>query len=95
MSSNPHAPPGLVSPWIERSKLLDWIGRHPEAKHQKVNNIHSFASYANNKILQAQEIAAGLEYLHSHDVVHGDLKVVSIEFDHFLGPSHLCFRITS
>ena len=34
--------------------------------------------------MQAQEIAAGLEYLHEKEIVHGDLKIVSIEFDHFL-----------
>ena len=34
--------------------------------------------------MQAQEIAAGLEYLHKNEIVHGDLKIVSIKFDHFL-----------
>ena len=34
--------------------------------------------------MQAQEIAAGLEYLHQNNIVHGDLKIVSIEYDHLL-----------
>ena len=34
--------------------------------------------------MQAQEIAAGLEYLHENDIIHGDLKIVSIKFDHLL-----------
>ena len=34
--------------------------------------------------MQAQEIAAGLAYLHEKHIVHGDLKIVSIKFDHFL-----------
>ena len=34
--------------------------------------------------MQAQEIAAGLEYLHMNKIVHGDLKIVSIQFDYFL-----------
>ena len=46
LSSHQFAPPGLVSPWIRRSKVLNWIGRHPEAKHQKVSNFQNFTSYA-------------------------------------------------
>ncbi|KAJ7490144.1 kinase-like domain-containing protein [Mycena galericulata] len=53
-------PPSLcmVSPWMEHGTVLDYLKEY---------------GYANvNRLLF--EIAQGLEYLHSHNVVHGDLR---------------------
>jgi serine/threonine protein kinase len=83
---NPEFPPGLVSPWVQRSDFLQYIGRHPELKRKKV----LFATAHHGWIFsipfsKAREIARGLKYLHDLDVfdghegiVHGDLKVVSV-----------------
>ncbi|KAF7373350.1 Kinase-like protein [Mycena sanguinolenta] len=48
----------MISPWMEHGTVLNHLKTHGHA------NLH--------KLLY--EIAQGLEYLHSHNVVHGDLR---------------------
>ncbi|KAJ7490305.1 kinase-like domain-containing protein [Mycena galericulata] len=57
-------PPSLcmVSPWMEHSTVLNYLKEH---------------GYAHvNRLLF--KIAQGLEYLHSHNIVHSDLRGVCI-----------------
>ena len=85
---NPELPPGLVSPWVQRSDFLQYIGRHPELKRKKVSIISHCGWIISIPFLKAREIALGLQYLHELDafddddghrgIVHGDLKVVSV-----------------
>ncbi|KIM79383.1 hypothetical protein PILCRDRAFT_566676 [Piloderma croceum F 1598] len=58
---NRNLPPGLVSRYVLRHDFLAYIGRHPERKRGK-----------------AQEVASGVQYLHEHGVVHGDLKADNV-----------------
>ncbi|KAJ7619423.1 kinase-like domain-containing protein [Roridomyces roridus] len=52
----------LVSPWMEHGTVLNYLKDHGRANVDKV----------------LFEVAQGLEYLHSHDVVHGDLRGANI-----------------
>ncbi|KAJ7512715.1 kinase-like domain-containing protein [Mycena galericulata] len=52
----------MVSPWMEHGTVLDYLKAHQHA------NVH--------KLLL--EIAQGLEYLHSKNIVHGDLRGANI-----------------
>ncbi|KAF8183723.1 kinase-like domain-containing protein [Mycena galopus ATCC 62051] len=52
----------MVSPWMEHGTVMHYLKTHGHA------NV--------NKLLY--EIAQGLEYLHSHNIVHGDLRGANI-----------------
>ncbi|KAJ7721142.1 kinase-like domain-containing protein, partial [Mycena metata] len=52
----------LVSPWMEHGTILSYLKDHGPA------NVDKFL----------YEIALGLQYLHSHDIVHGDLRGANI-----------------
>ncbi|KAF8068027.1 kinase-like domain-containing protein [Lyophyllum atratum] len=55
----------LVSPWMEHGDVNDFLKKHPEA----------------NRRLLISDVAAGVAYLHSHDIIHGDLKGANILVD--------------
>ncbi|QRW06865.1 Tyrosine kinase catalytic domain protein [Ceratobasidium sp. AG-Ba] len=50
----------IVSPWMENGTLLQYVSRRPEV----------------NRYNLCLQITAGLQYLHSSGVIHGDLKGV-------------------
>ncbi|KAJ7147395.1 kinase-like domain-containing protein, partial [Mycena filopes] len=52
----------IVSPWMENGMILDHLNAHGRS------NVDKFLS----------EIAQGLQYLHSCDIVHGDLRGANI-----------------
>ncbi|KAF7354928.1 DH domain-containing protein [Mycena sanguinolenta] len=53
----------LISPWMENGDLKDFLnGAPPDI----------------DRVSLMMDVARGLEYLHSQDVVHGDLKTVNI-----------------
>ncbi|KAJ6486663.1 kinase-like domain-containing protein, partial [Mycena sanguinolenta] len=52
----------MVSPWMKHGTVLNYL------------KTHGFANV--NKLLY--QIAQGLEYLHLHDIVHGDLRGANI-----------------
>ncbi|RDB21802.1 Serine/threonine-protein kinase STY17 [Hypsizygus marmoreus] len=54
--------PALISPLCEEGHVIQYLQRHPETDRSKL-------------LLQ---IARGLDYLHSKDIVHGDLKCNNI-----------------
>ncbi|KAF9262809.1 kinase-like protein [Marasmius fiardii PR-910] len=57
----------LVSPWMENGDIVTFLGKR--TNHDRLRSI--------------REIAAGLEYLHSHSpiIVHGDVKGANILVD--------------
>ncbi|KAJ6516318.1 kinase-like domain-containing protein [Mycena sanguinolenta] len=59
----------LISPWMENGDLKDFLNGAPSDT---------------DPISLMMDVAQGLEYLHSQDIVHGDLKTVNI----LVTPSH-------
>ncbi|KAJ7783394.1 kinase-like domain-containing protein [Mycena olivaceomarginata] len=55
--------PSLISPWMDNGDLKNFLNNAP-------SDI--------NRIALITDVATGLEYLHSNNVVHGDLKTVNI-----------------
>ncbi|KAJ6624247.1 kinase-like domain-containing protein [Mycena sp. CBHHK59/15] len=74
-------PPSLcmVSPWMEHGTVLKYLNDHGRA------NV--------NKLLL--EIAQGLEYLHSRNIVHGDLRGANILISHEWSACLADFGLTS
>jgi serine/threonine protein kinase len=75
----PGRPPGLVSRYMQRNDFLAYIGRHPKLKRDKVRSKYPCGGFYHPYIYlynQAIEVSRGLQYLHSQNVVHGDLKAV-------------------
>ncbi|KAG8922203.1 hypothetical protein FRC02_012073 [Tulasnella sp. 418] len=57
-----HEAPSLISPWFENGNVTKYLESHPEA----------------NRIQILYDLSCGLAYLHSLDIVHGDIKPVSV-----------------
>ncbi|KAJ3560674.1 hypothetical protein NP233_g10682 [Leucocoprinus birnbaumii] len=52
----------LVSPWMENGNIRAYLDKNPQS----------------NRITLIQDVANGLQYLHSESIVHGDLKGVNV-----------------
>ncbi|KAG8855843.1 hypothetical protein FRB96_006665 [Tulasnella sp. 330] len=65
--------PCLVSPWFENGDVLTYLKKHPFADRRRL----------------VRQVAEGLIYLHSQDVVHGDLKGGNVLVDSS-GDASLC-----
>ncbi|KAJ6524513.1 kinase-like domain-containing protein, partial [Mycena capillaripes] len=55
----------MVSPWMEHGTVMNYLRVHGHANRT-------------DKALQLFEIAQGLQYLHSRNIVHGDLRGANI-----------------
>ncbi|WWD07245.1 hypothetical protein V865_005342 [Kwoniella europaea PYCC6329] len=67
-SSSVGPPPWfLVSPWMKNGRITDYIRSDAGSKVDRIALIH--------------RVAQGMEYLHSRDVIHGDLKGQNILID--------------
>ncbi|KAG1765984.1 kinase-like domain-containing protein, partial [Suillus placidus] len=60
--------PALVTPWMENGSLNDYLKREVNLSLEKKFNM-------------AREVAAGLQYLHKQDIVHGNLTGDNILLD--------------
>lgn len=52
----------LVTPWTGTGSILDYLEQRPHV----------------NRFLLCSQLASGLEYLHRHHVVHGDIKASNV-----------------
>lgn len=68
----------LVSPWMENDSLPSYISRSRTAsKSSLVSSISHTKLSGLCPTLKAEDIMSGLKYLHSYNVIHGDIKGVS------------------
>jgi serine/threonine protein kinase len=52
----------MISPWMDNGNLIDYVRSNP----------------ATNRVTLLLGVVKGLEYLHSYDIIHGDLKGANI-----------------
>ena len=65
----------LISNWMSAGDLLEYVKMNPTAKRLSlVGAPFTFIPLLPSQ--QLSDVAEGLCYLHSHDVIHGDLKGV-------------------
>jgi serine/threonine protein kinase len=69
----------IVCEWMENSRITEYVRENPNV--DRINLVSGFSSTVTTsferQILQLWDVADGLHYLHSRDVIHGDLKGVS------------------
>ncbi|KAG2356602.1 kinase-like domain-containing protein, partial [Suillus spraguei] len=58
--------PALVSPWLENGSLTEYLQR----KHKILSYNWKFALVSST----LEDVARGLQYLHSNSIIHGDLS---------------------
>ena len=67
----------LISDWMSGGDLTRYIAKHPDANKVSLVSIPSTVFCATCWTPhQLSDVAEGLSYLHSCDVIHGDLKGV-------------------
>ena len=65
-----------VSVWMPGGELSEYISTHPCADRLSLVGCHHTILDYELTIPQLSDVANGLSYLHSHSVIHGDLKGV-------------------
>ena len=69
----------MVSEWMPNGDIQNYVKEHPEVDRiQLVGRIAFFAVFRgfSHRIPQLLDICHGLQILHTHNIVHGDLKGV-------------------
>jgi serine/threonine protein kinase len=70
----------MVSPWMAQGNIVEYLKRSPNSnRFQLVSEGRTLVCIMLNIGFceQVSEIASGLSYLHSMEVIHGDLRGVS------------------
>lgn len=70
----------LISPWMDKGDLSKYLSNFPSAPRLPLVRIQVSSIITHFIIIgrQVLDIIAGLRYLHASDIVHGDLKLVSL-----------------
>ncbi|KAJ6525873.1 kinase-like domain-containing protein, partial [Mycena vulgaris] len=68
----------MVSPWMENGTILKYLASHGRTNVGKLVSFLCSFRPSNHAVLQLYEIAQGLQYLHSTNIVHGDLRGANI-----------------
>ncbi|KAF7982001.1 hypothetical protein HWV62_30845 [Athelia sp. TMB] len=81
-TESPFTSHGMVSRWMMKGNLGDFIKEGLELGHrlQIVSIVLPIVDSLLN-VLQACDVAAGLAYLHSEDIIHGDLTSANVLID--------------
>ena len=69
-------PPQLVSDWIPNRGLTGYVTVHPEKNRLELVGSILVVSDEVLTLCQLYDVAQGLDYLHKHDIAHGDIKGV-------------------
>ena len=69
----------IVCDWMENGEIAEYVRKNPDV--DRVDLVSGFVSIIiisfERQILQLWDVADGLHYLHSCNVIHGSLKGVS------------------
>ena len=73
----------MVSEWMSNGNINQFVKAHPKVNRLRLvrppfASLHP--SFRQLKSLQLEGVAKGLIYLHSNEMVHGDIKGVSFRF---------------
>ena len=66
----------LISKWMCGSDLLEYVKERPDVDRLELVGVHSLYLFRTYARYQLSDVAKGLCYLHSCNVIHGDLKGV-------------------
>ena len=80
-------PPQLVSDWMYGGDLTEYITSRPNADRLSLVRVPPLDCTMRSPVYQLSDVAEGLNYLHSCNVIHGDLKGVS-DFHDLVSPPH-------
>jgi len=69
----------MVFPWMPDGNLLQYLNKYPGASRVSIVSVHDVHDneYTEFNTYKMLGVVDGILYLHSNDVVHGDLKGVS------------------
>ncbi|KAG8872350.1 hypothetical protein FRB98_009657, partial [Tulasnella sp. 332] len=88
----------LVSPWVKYGDLSKFVPARmryralPEVEKGQDGDRLVFEAFDELKVVHG--IASGIAYLHSRQVIHGDIKAANILLDHELVPALCDFGMT-
>ena len=69
----------LVSEWMPGGELRRYLKKNPDANHINLVGPNSYPlPHKTSPLFQLLGVAEGLAYLHSSDIIHGDLKGVRV-----------------
>jgi len=76
------APFQFISVWMPGGELLEYIDTHPSVDRLSLVCFLRATLDGGLTLHQVSDVADGLSYLHSHGVIHGDLKGVREALEH-------------
>ena len=80
----------LISAWMPGGELREYVTHHPSTDRLRLVSIPLFCIELRLRPSKVFDVANGLNYLHSCNIIHGDLKGVRYSLDH---PPHNCIDV--